>query len=68
MIERALTTSSTAPGRWRVFSIVSVLFKEGSEIHTLAAGDCLAVGADAACTFANDGAGECRYIVAVARR
>jgi transcriptional regulator with XRE-family HTH domain len=46
----------------------TLTFREGSAVHTISRGDCLALGQAAPCTFANDGAGECRYIVAVARR
>lgn len=46
----------------------TLTFKEGPVMHTLSRGDCLAVGPAAPCTYANDGASECRYIVAVARR
>jgi transcriptional regulator with XRE-family HTH domain len=46
----------------------TLTFKEGPATHTLSRGDCLAVGPPSACTYANDGTDECRYIVAVARR
>jgi transcriptional regulator with XRE-family HTH domain len=43
-------------------------FREGPIEHVLAAGDCLALGPPAPCTFANDGSAPCRYLVALARR
>jgi transcriptional regulator with XRE-family HTH domain len=43
-------------------------FEEGDEVHELAPGDCLELGAAAPCTFANRGTGPCRYLVAVALR
>ena len=43
-------------------------FREGDEEHDLRAGDCLQLGAPAACTFHNPGARPCRYLVALTRR
>jgi transcriptional regulator with XRE-family HTH domain len=43
-------------------------FREGTEEHDLRAGDCLQLGAPAACTFHNPGARPCRYLVALTRR
>lgn len=43
-------------------------FREGSDAHELAAGDCLTLGPPAECTFENLTRRTCRYIVAVARR
>lgn len=40
---------------------------EGSERHTLAAGDCLPFGPPSEVTFANRGAQACTYLVALAR-
>lgn len=42
-------------------------FREGSEIHELAAGDCLTLGPPADCVFENRTRRTCRYVVAVAR-
>ncbi len=46
----------------------SLRFTEGAQVHSLAAGDCLELGDPADCEFANAGRGECRYLVALARR
>jgi transcriptional regulator with XRE-family HTH domain len=43
-------------------------FIEGGEVHELAPGDCLELGAPADCTFANRTDRPCRYMVAVALR
>lgn len=43
-------------------------FQEGEEHHVLEAGDCLALGDPARCTFANRSRLDCRYLVALARR
>ncbi|HLY55861.1 MAG TPA: XRE family transcriptional regulator [Stellaceae bacterium] len=43
-------------------------FREGAATTVLAAGDCLRLGAPAACEYANRGAVPCRYVVAVLRR
>ncbi len=43
-------------------------FVEGAATHTLKAGDSLALGQPADCTFRNDGAATCRYLVVVLRR
>jgi transcriptional regulator with XRE-family HTH domain len=43
-------------------------FVEGKVRHALGAGDCLQLGPPSRCTFANDSARNCRYVVAVARR
>jgi transcriptional regulator with XRE-family HTH domain len=42
-------------------------FREGSEVHELAAGDCLVLGPPADCVFENRTRRTCRYVVAVAR-
>lgn len=46
----------------------SLRFTEGAQVHSLAAGDCLELGDPVDCEFANAGRGECRYLVALARR
>jgi transcriptional regulator with XRE-family HTH domain len=46
----------------------TLAFQEGSEMHTLEAGDCLQLGAPAPCTFANRGTRECSYVIALVRR
>ncbi|WP_313810541.1 XRE family transcriptional regulator [Glutamicibacter sp.] len=38
-------------------------FQEGQDVHDLAAGDCLQLGAAADCTFSNPGSRNCRYLV-----
>ena len=43
-------------------------FVEGSTTHDLGPGDSLELGPPADCTFRNDGAGACRYLVVVLRR
>lgn len=43
----------------------TLTFVEGRETHTLAAGDCLELGAPAACVFRNRTSRPCRYVVAV---
>jgi transcriptional regulator with XRE-family HTH domain len=43
-------------------------FREGATVHELVTGDCLQLGAPAACSFANATDGRCRYLVALARR
>ena len=43
-------------------------FVEGSVTHTLIPGDSLELGAPADCTFRNDGAAACSYLVVVLRR
>lgn len=46
-----------------------LLFREGAVVHSLAAGDCLALGAPAECAFENPASEEAaRYVVALARR
>lgn len=45
-----------------------LVFQEGSETHTLKAGDCLQLGRPAACTFSNPGARTCSYLIALAKR
>ncbi|KMO29417.1 LacI family transcriptional regulator [Methylobacterium variabile] len=46
----------------------TLTFQEGEATHVLEAGDCLALGAPADCTFANRGERPCRYLVAVVRQ
>jgi transcriptional regulator with XRE-family HTH domain len=46
----------------------TLTFVEGAVTHTLKPGDSLALGAPADCTFRNDGAATCRYLVVVLRR
>jgi len=43
-------------------------FHEGDEVHDLAAGDCLQLGAPATCRFVNPVDRPCRYVVALAKR
>jgi len=43
-------------------------FVEGEVTHTIAPGDSLALGPPADCTFRNDGATPCSYLVVVLRR
>ena len=43
-------------------------FEEGGTVHTLHAGDCLALGAPSPCTFANTSRRGCEYLVAVTRK
>jgi transcriptional regulator with XRE-family HTH domain len=43
-------------------------FRQGEEVHDLAAGDCLRLGPPADCVFANPGKVPCRYLVAVLHR
>jgi len=43
-------------------------FHEGTALHTLSKGDCLAIRDAVPCTFANNTGQECRYLVAVTRR
>lgn len=43
-------------------------FEEGATVHELERGDCLQLGAPAACTFANPAPESCRYLVALTRR
>lgn len=43
-------------------------FVEGNVTHDLGPGDSLELGAPADCTFRNDGAATCRYLVVVLRR
>ena len=43
-------------------------FVEGATTHDLAPGDSLELGPPADCTFRNDGAAACRYLVVVLRR
>jgi transcriptional regulator with XRE-family HTH domain len=43
-------------------------FREGTETHTLGAGDCLTLGNPAECVFENTTRRTCRYVVAVASR
>jgi transcriptional regulator with XRE-family HTH domain len=43
-------------------------FVEGAVTHTLVPGDSLELGAPADCTFRNDGAAVCTYLVVVMRR
>jgi len=44
-----------------------LVVEEGAERRELAAGDCLAFGAPADTTFANEAANACTYLVAIAR-
>lgn len=46
----------------------ALLLREGAVEHRLEVGDCLQLGVAAPCTFANMGTGDCRYLVALARR
>jgi transcriptional regulator with XRE-family HTH domain len=46
----------------------TLTFVEGTVTHVLKPGDSLALGAPADCTFRNDGAATCRYLVVVLRR
>ncbi len=47
----------------------ALLFHEGNVVHSLAVGDCLALGAPADCAFENPSATEtARYVIALARR
>ena len=43
-------------------------FRQGEEVHDLAAGDCFRLGPPADCVFANPGKALCRYLVAVLHR
>jgi transcriptional regulator with XRE-family HTH domain len=43
-------------------------FHEGREVHQLSAGDCLALGPPADCTFENARRQTCRYVTAVVAR
>jgi uncharacterized cupin superfamily protein len=43
-------------------------FREGDIVHELDAGDCLALGAAAPCTYVNPTGEVCRYLVAVTKR
>lgn len=43
-------------------------FHEGADVHELDAGDCLQLGAPAACSYANPTKRPCRYLVAVVKR
>jgi transcriptional regulator with XRE-family HTH domain len=43
-------------------------FRQGEEVHDLAAGDCLRLGPPADCVFGNPGKISCRYLVAVLHR
>lgn len=43
-------------------------FHEGDMVHELDAGDCLALGAAAPCTYVNPTGEACRYLVAVTKR
>jgi transcriptional regulator with XRE-family HTH domain len=43
-------------------------FRQGDEVHDLAAGDCLRLGPPADCLFSNPGTALCRYLVAVLHR
>lgn len=43
-------------------------FREGTEEHRLAAGDCLQLGPPADCAYENPGPLACRYLVALVRR
>lgn len=46
----------------------TLIFREGEATHRLEAGDCLALGAPADCSFANRSELPCRYLVAVVRQ
>jgi transcriptional regulator with XRE-family HTH domain len=46
----------------------TLTFVEGAVTHVLKPGDSLALGPPADCTFRNDGAATCRYLVVVLRR
>ncbi|AWN50250.1 LacI family transcriptional regulator [Methylobacterium terrae] len=46
----------------------TLTFREGEATHVLEAGDCLALGAPADCSFANRSERPCRYLVAVVRQ
>ncbi len=46
----------------------TLAFVEGSVTHTLRPGDSLELGTPADCTFRNDSAAACRYLVVVLRR
>jgi len=43
-------------------------FRQGEEVHDLAAGDCLRLGPPADCVFSNPGKISCRYFVALLHR
>jgi transcriptional regulator with XRE-family HTH domain len=43
-------------------------FREGDDVHQLAAGDCLALGPPADCVFENAARRTCRYVTAVVAR
>jgi transcriptional regulator with XRE-family HTH domain len=43
-------------------------FHEGSEVHELAAGDCLTLGPPSDCTFENSRRKTCRYLVVLVRK
>jgi transcriptional regulator with XRE-family HTH domain len=43
-------------------------FREGVDVHELAAGDCLTLGPPAECSFENGTRRVCRYVVLVVRR
>src|SRR5262245_29940869 len=46
----------------------SLRFRQGEEVHDLAAGDCLRLGPPADCVFSNPGKISCRYLVALLHR
>ena len=46
----------------------SLRFRQGGEVHDLAAGDCLRLGPPADCVFSNPGKISCRYFVALLHR
>jgi transcriptional regulator with XRE-family HTH domain len=46
----------------------SLRFRQGGEVHDLAAGDCLRLGPPADCVFSNPGKISCRYLVALLHR
>jgi transcriptional regulator with XRE-family HTH domain len=46
----------------------TLVFEEGEQVHTLAAGDCLQLGPPVDCTFFNPEATMCVYVVALVRR
>lgn len=64
----ALPASSYALIRQAVWVLTGALtIEEGGERHELAAGDCLGFGPPSDVVIANEGAGPCTYVVALAR-
>ncbi len=55
--------------RQQVWTLAGTLtFHEGEVVYRLQAGDCLALGAPADCTFENETRRACRYLVVVVRQ